>query len=156
MSNTLRQEKLSRAEVCKTQSLALTRSEMAQTRSCGRWQIKVWILPLCGDHLLGTSPKRLAATLESLLLNVKSTHLVCRSPSRFQWPFEGAILLCGISWRRSLSTVNPRSAPFLMNTEYHSCASPLSEVCQEARGDAALSAVPDFAWSSDGGRFVQS
>src|ERR1041384_2728204 len=126
MSNTLRQERLSRAEVCKAQSLALTRSEMAQTRSCGRWWIKGSILPSSGDLLLGTSPKRLTATLELLLLNLKSIHPVCLSPSRFQWPCEGAIWLCGISWRRSSRTDDLTSAPFLMDTESHSCQSLLS------------------------------
>ncbi len=44
-----------------------------------------------------TSPKSLATISESLLLNLRSIHLVCLSRLKFQWVSEKAILHCEIS-----------------------------------------------------------
>src|SRR5207253_4567783 len=126
MKNTLRREKRWRGGDCKARSWASTRSATAQNQLFRPLQIEKSTSRSSGDLSLGTSPEKLVTTLELLLLNLKSIHLVYRSPLQFQWVSERETLLCEINWRKSSWTEDPTSETFSMSMEFRSCQSLLS------------------------------
>src|SRR5438270_11681056 len=104
MKNTLRREKRWRGGDCKARSWASTRSATAQNQLFRSLQLEKSTSRSSGDLSLGTSPEKLIMTLELLMLNLKSIHLVYRLPLQFQWMYEREHLLCGIKWRKYLWT----------------------------------------------------